>query len=63
MTEAKTDFTGTDSTGRGSDVYLDVKVYGGSDIAKVCRDMVILADRMGITIWADLNGVRRSFLR
>lgn len=58
MTEARTDFTGTDSAGRSSDVYLDVKVYGGSDIAKVCRDMVALADRMGITIWADLNDVR-----
>lgn len=43
---------------RGSDVYLDVKVYGGADIAKVCRDMIELADRLGITIWADLNGIR-----
>lgn len=53
-TEAKTER----SVRSGSDIYLDVKVYGGTDISKACRDMVALADRMDITIWAELNGVR-----
>lgn len=41
-----------------SDIYIDVKAYGGADIANVCRDMVDLANRLGITVWASLNGVR-----
>lgn len=41
-----------------SDIYINVEVYGGSDIASVCRDMVRLASHLGITVWATLNGVR-----
>lgn len=43
-----------------SDLYLDigVKVYGGAHIPRVIRQMVGLANRLEISIWADLNGVR-----
>lgn len=39
-------------------LYIDVKVYGGSDIPKAINQMVLLANRIGLTVWADLNGVR-----
>ena len=41
-----------------SDLYIDVQVYGGSSIPKVILEMSELADRIGITIWASLNGVK-----
>ena len=41
-----------------SNIYIDVQAYGGSDIGHVCHDMVALADRLGIAVWATLNGVR-----
>lgn len=43
-----------------SDLYLDVQVkaYGGSNIPEVIKQMVALADRIGITVWAELNDVR-----
>lgn len=40
-------------------LYIDVQVYGGSNIPKdVIPEMVALADRLQISVWASLNGVR-----
>lgn len=41
-----------------SDIYIDVKVYGGTHCHKAIMDMQALADRIGVSVWADLNGVR-----
>jgi len=39
-------------------LYLDVEVYGGSNIADAINDMVAMARHLRVGIWADLNGVR-----
>ena len=41
-----------------SDLSIDVDVYGGTHIPDAIKQMVDLANRMQITIWATLNGVR-----
>lgn len=40
------------------DLYIEVKVYGGAHIPQVITQMVALASRLQISIWAELNGVR-----
>jgi len=45
-------------TAERSDLYIDVQVYGGSHIPDVIRQMVELANRLQISVWAELNGVR-----
>jgi hypothetical protein len=40
------------------DLYIDLNVYGGAFIPSVIRQMVELANRIGISVWAELNGVR-----
>ena len=39
-------------------LHIDVEVYGGSDIPTAIHQMVQLANRTGLSIWASLNGVR-----
>jgi hypothetical protein len=39
-------------------LHIDVKVYGGKDIPTAIHQMVLLANRTGLSIWAELNGVR-----
>jgi len=41
-----------------NDLYIEVSVYGGARIPNVIKEMVELADRMKISVWASLNGVR-----
>lgn len=42
----------------GSALYLDVQVYGGTDIRLACRDACALANKLGITVWFGFNGKR-----
>ena len=35
----------------GSSLYLDVQVYGGTNICLACRDACALANKLGITVW------------
>lgn len=39
-------------------LYLDVEVYGGSNIFDTCVDAIELATRIGISIWFNFNSVR-----
>ena len=39
-------------------LYIEVDVYGGSEIVLTCRDLCELATRMGISVWASFNGKR-----
>jgi len=39
-------------------LYLDVEVYAGRNIASAIKEMIQLADRLGIDVWSSLNGVR-----
>jgi hypothetical protein len=39
-------------------LWLDVEVSPGSDIEDTCRDAVKLADKLGLTVWFDFNGVK-----
>lgn len=41
-----------------NNLYIDVQVYGGADIPTAIGQMVQLANRTGLSIWATLNGVR-----
>lgn len=45
-------------TKRNSDLHITVQVYGGAHIPRVIEEMVDLANRMQISVWAELNGVR-----
>lgn len=39
-------------------LYMEIEVYGGSDIPTAIQQMVQLANRTGLSIWATMNGVR-----
>ena len=39
-------------------LWLDVEVSPGSDIENTCREAVNLADKLGLTVWFDFNGVK-----
>ncbi len=42
-----------------SSLKIDIGVYGGANIPdEVIPEMVALAERLQISVWADLNGVR-----
>lgn len=42
-----------------SSLKIDVGVYGGANISdEVIPEMIALADRLQIHVWAELNGVR-----
>lgn len=41
-----------------SNIYLDIDVLGGTHIHDAIREMVALAGRLQIDIWANLNGIR-----
>lgn len=41
-----------------TDLSIDVDVYAGSHIPAVIKQMVDLANRVQIDVWAKLNGVR-----
>lgn len=41
-----------------SALYITVEVYGGSDIREAVYQMQALAQRIGISVWADFNGSR-----
>ena len=38
-------------------LYIDVSVYPGVDLPEAASQMVILAERLGISVWACMNGV------
>lgn len=40
------------------DLHIDVEVYGGAHIPHAIEQMVALANRLQIGVWAKLNGVR-----
>lgn len=42
----------------GGCLWLDVEVTPGSGIENACRDAVMLADKLGLTVWFDFNGVK-----
>lgn len=39
-------------------LWLDVEVSPGSHINDACRDAVGLANKLGLTVWFEFNGVR-----
>lgn len=39
-------------------LYLDVEVYAGSNIPDAIRQLSMLSTRLGIGVWASMNGVR-----
>lgn len=41
-----------------STLYINVKAYPGSDVVDTAMDMVQLATRFEISVWASFNGVR-----
>lgn len=43
---------------RFDSLHIDVEVYGGADIPTAIYQMVQLANRIGVDVWASLNGVR-----
>ena len=41
-----------------SGIYMDVKGYGGRDVADCIREMVALSRRLQIDVWGEFNGIR-----
>ena len=39
-------------------ISITVEGYGGAGLDEICADMVSLANRIGIDVWCDCNGVR-----
>lgn len=43
---------------KDGDIYIEVKAYGGAHIADAIKQMVALANKAKVDVWAELNGVR-----
>lgn len=46
-----------DCPGGGADLWINVECAPGSSIDRACRSAVVLANRLGVTVWFDFNGV------
>lgn len=42
----------------GGDIYVEVQAYAGAHCHSIIRQMVALATRINVDVWATLNGVR-----
>lgn len=42
----------------GGNLSIEVSGYGGSDVYEMMQDMLTLANKLGVDIWANINNVR-----